>query len=409
MLARIQSKTKGLSPSRVFLFSFVPIWAIYLSTATFGLPYHIDPFTNVLTAWSLASTGSPYLDDLHDLTQPSYFGNVAWMVSAGNHTVSQYPPGAALMATPLFLLHTSAEVVDLRGSNDPDAPAIPVPIPSLPLAAIASSLATALAIGFLSLTFRTMTDGTVALSAAYVAGLGTGAWAVASDALWQHGPAMLWIAVGLYLVLRQSEVGGGLAFAAAILTRPLTAVIAAGIGLWTSVEQRSIKPALRIGITSSVGLAALAGYNWLVIGTPSISGGYGSIFADRALTSGVLWYAKNLIGALIDPTHGLLVWAPFLIILLPGLRKAWLSAPTGVRGAAIGSLVYLLIQYKANRFSGGDGHFAYRYPLEALTAAAPLLMLSWRAWVARSAVRARLFKGAVILAVASQLFGAILY
>jgi hypothetical protein len=48
----------------------------------------------------------------------------------------------------------------------------------------------------------------------------------------------------------------------------------------------------------------------------------------------------------------------------------------------VGGLLYLLVQLKANRFSGGEFFFSYRYPLEALTAAAPLLALAYAGWVA---------------------------
>ncbi|NNC41124.1 MAG: hypothetical protein HKN95_10570, partial [Acidimicrobiia bacterium] len=96
--------------------------------------------------------------------------------------------------------------------------------------------------------------------------------------------------------------------------------------------------------------------------------------------------------------RGFLLWSPFLLVLIPGLRAAWKAAPAWVRGSALGGLVYLLVQYKANRFSGGGGFFTYRYPLEALTAAAPLLYLSYREWVAP---RPRIGKAFVALSSAS--------
>jgi hypothetical protein len=43
--------------------------------------------------------------------------------------------------------------------------------------------------------------------------------------------------------------------------------------------------------------------------------------------------------------------------------------------------VYLLVQFKANRSSGGTGFLGYRYPLEALTVATTLLAVSYVAWV----------------------------
>jgi len=170
-----------------------------------------------------------------------------------------------------------------------------------------------------------------------------------------------------------------------------------------------MKPTLKIAAGSVLGLGALVAFNWAVFGSPSITGGYGPSFANRALSGDWWWYLRNIGGAAFDPQHGLFIWAPFLLVLIPGLVKAWKAAPDWVRGAAIGGVLYLLVQLKANRFSGGGGHFAYRYPLEALAASAPLLVLSWREWVSEHPVRTKLFAGGVVLAVVGQVIGAILY
>ncbi len=398
------------APRAVFLLVFVPLFAIYFSTASRGLPYHIDAMTNALTAWHIAARGSVYADESPNLTTPQSYGNIAWFVKTNTgHVVSQYPPGTALIAAPFYLFDTSFRSIPIGGSNDPQAPRVPVDVPSLVPAAIAASAATAAAIALLALVFLQFLSPSRAIGAAYVAGLGTGAWAVASNALWQHGPAMFWIALALFLSSRRHLYGAGLAFGMAIMTRPHIALIAAGLGLAIGIARRSLKPVLQVGVGSALGLGALLTYNWAVFGSVSISGGYGSGFADRALSGNWWWYLRNIAGALFDPSHGLLFWAPFLIILIPGLVKAWKVAPPWARGAAIGGVFYLLLQLKANRFSGGDGHFAYRYPLEMLAAAAPLLALSWREWVKGHTFRTKLFTAGVVLSVVGQTIGAILY
>jgi alpha-1,2-mannosyltransferase len=96
------------------------------------------------------------------------------------------------------------------------------------------------------------------------------------------------------------------------------------------------------------------------------------------------------------------VWSPFLVVLIPGLRAAWRAASPAARGAALGAVGYLLIQYKANLFAGGSGFFGYRYPLEALVAAAPVLVLSYREWVASRPIAQRLFVALAAMAVALQ-------
>jgi hypothetical protein len=115
-----------------------------------------------------------------------------------------------------------------------------------------------------------------------------------------------------------------------------------------------------------------------------------------------LAYLANVWGALFDISHGLIVWAPFLLILFPGIPSVWKQAPDWVKGAAIGGAVYLLVQLKANRFSGGEGHFGYRYPLEALMAAAPLFALSAQRWVWSRALSRKILLVFTALAAVAQ-------
>jgi alpha-1,2-mannosyltransferase len=386
------ARVGGLGDSRFFLLIAAPLLAIYLPTATYSRPDTIDSFTNVLTAWQLGTNGTFLLDDHLQLADPDYYGNIAWVVPVGESAASQYPPGAASLAAPLYALWPEeARLTSLTGGNKPDVAAVEILHPSLAPAAITASLVTAMAVGLLGVTFRRLGGPPqMALIGAYLAGLGTSAWSVAADQLWQHGPGMLWIALALFLSDRHA-IASGFAFGAAVLTRPPTAVIAAATGLYQAWKERSLRPALRIGIGALIGLGLFIAYNNLIFGSPSISAGYGTGFQDQALNFNLIAFAKNIFLGAFSASRGFLIWSPFLVVLIPGLLTAWKAAPGWVRGSALGGLLYLLIQYKANRFSGGGGFFAYRYPLEMLTAAAPLLYLSYREWVAPRPTATRAF------------------
>ena len=375
-------------------------------------PNHIDPFTNRVTAWSLGTQGTFILDDFVHLTEPDYYGNLAWIVptdEGGDRAASQYPPGAALLAAPLYAVWPDdARLQSLSGLNRPDVAPVELLIPPIAPAAITASLAVAVAIGLLGLAFRRLTDAPgVALAGAYVAGLGTSAWSVAADRLWQHGPAMLWIALALVLTTRH-VMGSGFAWGAAVLTRPPIAVIAAATGIYRGWRERSIRPAILTGIGAAVGLGLFLVYNQFIFGSLSISAGYGSSFQDRALNGDLISYGRNIFLGAFSASRGFLVWSPFLLVLLPGVRAAWKVAPAWVRGSAIGGLLYLLIQYKANRFSGGSGFYSYRYPLEALTAAAPLLFLSFKEWVTPRPRTRRIFLALVTASIVIHGVGAVL-
>lgn len=388
-----------------FVLVFVPLALIYLSTANLASHGHIDPLTNTLTGWHLGMTGSVVMPDHSAATAEDQHGNVAWIVDSPRGPVSQYPPGAGALSAPLYWI-SGEPMTDthVRGLNRPEAQAIPFPLPSAAPAAITSAVATATAMGFLaaSLPFAGASRS-VAVVAGYVAGLGTTMWSTASDALWQHGPAAMWLALAIYLTARSQLWWAGLAFGAAVLTRPPTALIAAAVGVWIAWSQRSPRPAVKIGAGSLLGLGGLLLYNYWVWGRVTIQGGYGSAFADRLTAGASFSYLENVANALVDPIHGLLIYAPFLVILIPGLRAGWQRLPDWGRGAALGSVAYLLVQLKVNRSSGGTGFLGYRYPLESLTSAAALLTLAYVHWVSDRPLVRRLFWACVGVALVLQI------
>ena len=398
---RLRSFCEKRSP---FLLVFVPLALIYIATASYGLGYHIDPFTSAVTGWHIGMTGSVLLPDYEEAAEPEQFGNIAWIVESPRGPVSQYPPGAAALSAPLYRIwNQPLSPAVIGGFNNPDAEPIPLGFPSLTPATLAAALASAAAMGFLAATIPLVGGSRYqAVITGYVGGLATTMWAVASDALWQHGPASMWIALAILLVARSHLEWAGLTFGAAILTRPHLALIAAALGLFLVVSRRSIVPALKIGAGSVLGLGGLLWYNFWIWGSPSITGGYGDGFVANALSTDFGAYVVNIFGALTDPFHGLLPYSPFLLILIPGLREAWRNSPDWAKGAGIGGIVYLLVQLKANRFSGGEGFVGYRYPLEALTAAAVVLFISYQQWVSRLTMVKWLFWVGVVMALTLQ-------
>jgi alpha-1,2-mannosyltransferase len=229
-------------------------------------------------------------------------------------------------------------------------------------------------------------------------------WATSSDALWQHGPAALWIALGVYLAARSRLLWSGLAFGAAIMTRPPIALMVAVAGIYLCIVRRSFRPGVLIGTGSVAGLGALLWYNWWVWGEVTLSGGYGTGISENLLEPAPLSFVSNVVGAFVDPERGLLMYSPFLILLIPGLREAWRRVPDWARAAALGAAVYFVFQLKANRFSGGSGFIGYRYPLEPLTAAAVLLAMSYPMWIAGRQTAKRLFWIAVVISLVPTIY-----
>ena len=361
---------------RLFVVVFIPFFALYVATANKDLPYHIDAITNVYSAWTIGTTGSPILEEHAGLTEPGYRATYGWVIESPRGPVSQYPPGTALLAAPLYTLF-APEAADVRlvAENETTADPITVPVPSLVTAAVVASAAAAGSVALLGLVLNQLGMGrTAQLAGVVTIGLGTGLWSVAADALWQHGPNTFWLMLGVWLAVRHRWLGSGLAFGVLALTRlPVILVgIAFGIDL---LVQRRFREAARLAIGTVPGLSALVAYNWWVFGEPSLTGGYSDAFAAKVLDADATGYAANIVSALLDSQHGLVVWSPFIAIAILGIPLVR-RVDRWVWTAAIGGSAYFLLQLKANRASGGDGFSYYRYPIEWVVAAGPLLIVA---------------------------------
>lgn len=392
---------------RVFLAVALPLLGVYLSTTMWGPGYGADAFTHLQTAYHIANEGTVFVEGDARVPRP-------WMVTISDtRSVSQYAPGAAALAVPLYAVWSDAQTEMPRSDHGGIRRASPggprgegtLLVPSVVPGALLASTTTAVAIGLLAVIFFGLGGGWTAVVGGLVAGLGTSAWSISAEYYWHHGPAMMWLAAGM-LLSASHGIWSGLAFGVAGLTRPHTLVVAAAVGIARSMGQRSWRPAAAIALGSSIGLALLLVYNGAVFDTFSVFGGYASDVPARAGSLDLAWYGRNLLDALLHPRMGLLIYSAFLIVLIPGIGAAWRSAPSWVRGSAIGGVAYLLIQYKLNR-SVDARLFLYRYPLEGLVAMAPLLFLSYREWVRCRTLASRMFVAAAVLSVAVQFAGAL--
>lgn len=364
---------------RLAVVVFLGLLPALVATAAWQFPYNVDALTNVFSAAAIAERGSPLLPDQAALATPQALGVLAWVVDSPRGPVSQYPPGTALFAAPLFLLAGDGQIVELAGSNDPSLAGVSVRVPPLWPAALAAAVATAAAAAALAVAVHSLVGANWALGTAVVATAGTGLWLNGAHELWQHGVATMWIALGLAALAFTRGRTAGVAHGLAILTRPTVTVVAGVVGLLSLTRSRSWRPAANYGIGVVLGLGALLAYNHWLWGELTISGGYSSSFTDQLREAGLVWYGQNLLGALVSPSRGLLVWSPFVAVAALGLPRVWRTLPDWVTASCIGGVVLFLLQFRMNRYSGGTGFFSYRYPLEALMAAAPALSVGGRA------------------------------
>lgn len=373
--------SEGLRPrwdGRLWLVVVALLGTMFAATATWSLPYHTDALTNAYTGWYLGVEGTAVANHHDVFVQAGQRGNTTWFAESPAGPVSQYPPGAALTSAPLYAAARPDLVpARLAGSNRPDIAPVATTVPPMWPATLSAIIVTALACAAVGQFARDAgADRPRAIVIGVAAGVATGAWSIASNMSWTHGPGMLAIMLALLAFARERWLVGGLALGFGVLVRPHIAVVAAVVGVWVALRRRSWRPMIEVGLGSGAGLAALLLYNRALWGTWTVTGGYSTQFGDNLAAGTAVPLLRNVALGLLSPDRGLLVWAPFLLVLVPVAWSRRHELPDWAQAAAVGGILYLLVQWKANRYSGGSGFFGYRYPLEAMFAGSACLVLA---------------------------------
>lgn len=349
--------------------------AVALSAALLSI-YSLIPATFLgndtrpaaFTAVSLAKRGDFDLDEFawaFKGARPDWPYNV--LPAADGHVVSRLGVGGPVAALPVF-----APVLVAK-------PRISESF-AMALGRFVAALYTAAAAGFVFATARRMgaaMGGAVLVAATY--GLGTCAFSVASQALWQHGPAQFFLALGTWLLVRDDRWAplAGAAFGAAVLCRPpdaffALAAVAFAVWRWRRVPRRL---AAFVGAAAPMAAAQLA-YNARYLGSPFTFGQTVQVTGADALPHASYWqndYAEGVLGLLVSPSRGLLVYTPvfgFLVLYL-WRGAAWRRLTPAVKFQLAGALALLLVMA---RYYGWYGGWCFGYRM--LADAAPALCLA---------------------------------
>jgi hypothetical protein len=313
------------------------------------------------------------------------------------------------------------------------------------LAKLAAALSVAGAVVFLyRAALRALTPRSAALVAlAY--GLGTCAFSISSQALWQHGPCELFLAMGAYFLLAKtpglaqrrevaergeagvgregsgpSPGGGtgnsrdllsGLGFGMAVLCRPTVALVAACVGVHLLlVDRRRFLGFVLGGLPAAVILFAYSQYT------------FGSIFSFGQLGAGVeiakaktgqasLWQTPLWIGIpglLASPARGLFVYTPIAGFAIWGIGRAFRDpAWKDLRPLAVAALLLLGLAAKWFDWWGG-WCFGYR-PIVDIAILLGFLSIPVAGAVSTSRVLKPVFVGLCAYSVGVQFLGAFAY
>jgi alpha-1,2-mannosyltransferase len=353
-------------------------FAVFAATAQYHDPLNNDTHATAVAAWQLGHHGNA--------TLTAFKGHLAWLYAVDGREVTNRLPGTIFWAAPFY---------SALGSSS---------YPPIYPGAIAAVVASAIVIGLAFALCCRVVPRRQAFAAALLLAFATGTWTVSAKELWTHGPAQVAVLVTLLCYSNRQWLAAGIPAGFAILIRPHLGVVAVVLGVAGAVRERSVRPLL-ISVGSAVGLWILVLYNHAVWGAWTVFGGY----PDSGPASGhaVAEFGVGVVGTFVSPERGVLVMTPALLLLLPGCRAAWRVAPWWVRSAAGSGIAYVAVQIWVSRFSGGDGFYSYRTPLEGLTLCVPLLALAWREWTSTTRIRRTAFAGLAAASVALHAFGSV--
>ncbi|HWG95270.1 MAG TPA: hypothetical protein VNU66_13725, partial [Mycobacteriales bacterium] len=367
------------------------LWLLVVSTAvlSFSLTAHwrtghnLDGQAAALPAWWFVRHGTFDLSQVDDLPlNPWYF-------QVGDSIVSNRTMGVILSGVPVaaLLSWTSA--------------------PPEVVGTASAVLFTSAAVATLAVVVRQLVPLRLALSAVAVLAFGTAIWTTAAAELWTHGPNILWLSLALLALQRQRPLLLGLAMAPAVMTRPHLALVAAVLGTCLAWRRRSLSALLLAGLPPVGAVGAVLTWNKAMFGAYSLEGGY-RYAMDRVTAlpgSGSMLSAENVLGMLVSPQCGLLLFSPVVAVLAVPVLRRLRSLPAWTLEALVAAVAYQTAQLSLNRFMGGDNIYGNRLTIELTVLALPAAALAYSQWAATSPRARRLVRTASVVSVAIHAVG----
>jgi hypothetical protein len=195
-------------------------------------------------------------------------------------------------------------------------------------------------------------------------GLGTAYWSVNSRGLWEHTPAVLFLSIALYLLLKNNISWSGFFLGFAVFSRPVLVILAVTLSIYVIfVYKKDVKKFI---ILSAIPAALFFAYNYFYLG------GLFAPFHSNARSIS-LFNAPSLnafLGLLFSPARGLLIYSPFLFVAAMPIKFIFTkSFPIGnyMRFLVVGVFLQFLLICCWSNWWGGHS-FSYRLLIDLLPA-----------------------------------------
>jgi hypothetical protein len=339
--------------------------------------------------------------------------------------------GALTFAGPKYFLHPTSREGLYAGTFGPGAGLTALPVLALVRLAVGdlfhhtaalwygTKVVAALTVaGSAALVFLAALAFTSRRRAALVAlayGLGTGVFPTSSQALWQHGPNELCLALGALMLVRgagepRRAAVCGLALGWATVCRPTSGIVLGAVALHFAMRERRALGAFALGAAAP--LALLAAYNLHFFGSPFAFGqteeGPTVALAKTGSPEVWVWPLAGAAGILVSPSRGLLVHSPVMLFGLWGAVVAWRDpSPSPLRPLVMAVAVLWLVSFCWFDWWGGWS-FGYRPILDTMPLVALMMAPVADALFGRRAGRVA-FSVLLAWSIVVQVVGALAY
>lgn len=365
-----------------------PVWAVALVVillCAYNLNFRhgsgVDTIPATAQPVSLLNEGNFDLDEFRALLSYNthaldaslvYFGSIQ---ERDGHLVSSYPLGAAVLAVPFFAVAQSAGYLKQWHHYRV-------------VGKIAASTMVALSALFIFLALRLTIETPAAWGIAMLYGLGTSAWSISSQELWQHGPGSLCLAIAVYALCRMERepsrrLAGmaGFFLGFAVYCRLLNVVPVGAMALFMLIHHRRYLSAFLLPLFCMAGIIVY--YNLATFG--NLSGGYDAIYQSkihgwRQLGSHNVYshpLGQGLADILLSPSRGLLIYSSFLLPAFAGAVYFAVRPATPLQRYLILWVALMSMVLAKNALWWGGATYGPRYFSETCVALTLLVGGTW--------------------------------
>jgi hypothetical protein len=197
---------------------------------------------------------------------------------------------------------------------------------------------------------------------------------VSAEQLWPHGPTQLAIATAIWFLAVGKDLPAGLAMAVAVLIRPPVAILGLGLGAVKAFTERSWRPLTTIAVPSAIAAWLYLVHIRITFGSWSPTAAYDAVGGLGGNPSLLAWL-ENVAAAFLSPRNGVLFWSAWIAVSLFALAPVTKNAPRWLAVTPILGALYITA-HASLEIASGALPYNYRYQLEAVTLAAPLLIMT---------------------------------